>query len=106
VDDRGFIVTGEDCGAGTCVIPPDKGSKLIPSQLPPKDAMPDRLQPRGAARMKPDRDVDRLLDEALAATFPASDPVAISVRGLAESGADTEAHDPARPLPRPAAGHH
>jgi hypothetical protein len=57
--------------------------------------------------MKRDRDVDLLLDEALAATFPASDPVAISVRGLAESGADTEADDPARPLPRPtAAGHH
>ena len=67
--------------------------------------MPDRLQPQGTD-VEPDRDVDRLLDEALAATFPASDPVAISVRG-AESGAYTDPHDPARPVPLPtAAGHH
>ncbi len=62
--------------------------------------MPDRPQPRGAARKKPDRDVDRLLDEALAATFPASDPVAISVRGLTDSEADAEAHARSRPAPR------
>jgi len=41
-------------------------SDLIAGQLPPQSADRDHL--------------DRLLDEALVATFPASDPVAISAR--------------------------